>query len=194
MVKLSRLILRGDHMLFKNKDITLRHLQEKDKELLVKWLTNSLVLQYYEGRDNPHHLDQVEGKFYRRKDEATRCIVAYKGITIGYAQYYKVNPETSDITDYFEKENVYGMDQFIGETNYWNKGIGEKLVTSMVTFLLTEKHANTIIMDPQMTNERAIRCYEKCGFKKIRILPKHEFHEGEHRDCLLMEFTVRKDV
>ncbi|MBO1002556.1 GNAT family N-acetyltransferase [Pseudogracilibacillus auburnensis] len=180
-------------MLFKNKDITLRHLQEKDKELLVKWLTNPFVLQYYEGRDNPHHLDQVEGKFYRRKDEATRCIVEYKGVAIGYAQYYKVNPETSHITDYFEKENVYGMDQFIGETNHWNKGIGTKLVKSMITFLMTEKHANAIIMDPQMTNDRAIRCYEKCGFKKIRILPKHEFHEGIYRDCWLMEFTVRKD-
>ncbi len=42
-------------------------------------------------------------------------------------------------------------------------------------------------MDPQCRNARAIACYEKCGFKKIRILPRHEMHEGEMRDCQLVE-------
>ncbi|MDO6782400.1 GNAT family N-acetyltransferase, partial [Marinovum sp. 1_MG-2023] len=63
------------------------------------------------------------------------------------------------------------------------------LVRSMVDYLLEKKRADRVIMDPQRTNSRAIRCYEKCGFKKVRILPKHEFHEGELRDCWLIEFN-----
>jgi aminoglycoside 6'-N-acetyltransferase len=35
---------------------------------------------------------------------------------------------------------------------------------------------------------RAIRCYEKAGFTNIKLLPKHESHEGEYKDCWLMEF------
>jgi aminoglycoside 6'-N-acetyltransferase len=42
-------------------------------------------------------------------------------------------------------------------------------------------------MDPQTRNTRAIKCYKKCGFKKIKILPKRELHEGEYQDCLLIE-------
>lgn len=80
------------------------------------------------------------------------------------------------------------MDQFIGETEYWNRGLGTHLVKSMVTFLVEQKHAELVVMDPQTWNERAIRCYEKCGFKKVTLLPKNELHEGEYRDCWLIEY------
>lgn len=58
----------------------------------------------------------------------------------------------------------------------------------MVEYLIEQKQADIVVMDPQTWNERAIRCYEKCGFKKVKIMPKHEFHEGEYRDCLLIEY------
>ena len=85
-------------------------------------------------------------------------------------------------------EIIYGMDQFFGESAYWNKGIGTRLVRSMVKYLIEEKGADRIVMDPQTWNERAIRCYEKCGFEKVKFLPKRELHEGEYRDCWLMEW------
>ena len=49
------------------------------------------------------------------------------------------------------KEVIYGMDQFIGETSYWNKGIGTKLVSSVAKYLIREKGADRIVMDPQNT-------------------------------------------
>ena len=64
-------------------------------------------------------------------------------------------------------EIIYGTDQFFGEPSYWNKGIGTRLVSAMVKYLIEEKGANRIVMDPQTWNERAIRCYEKCGFEKV---------------------------
>ncbi|WP_325063423.1 GNAT family N-acetyltransferase [Gracilibacillus salitolerans] len=80
------------------------------------------------------------------------------------------------------------MDQFIGEEKYWNKGIGTLLVSSMVAFLIKHKNPDRIDMDPQTTNTRALHCYEKCGFKKVRILSNHELHEGDYQDCWLMEY------
>ncbi|WP_309138169.1 GNAT family N-acetyltransferase [Priestia megaterium] len=52
-----------------------------------------------------------------------------------------------------------------------------------------KKHSEKIVLDPQAWNQRAIACYEKCGFKKVKYLPKHEYHEGELRDCWLMEYS-----
>ncbi|MFJ5716914.1 GNAT family N-acetyltransferase [Neobacillus sp. NPDC093127] len=114
-------------------------------------------------------------------------MVEYEGVSIGYIQIYPINKKTSSIDDYDEKEIVFGMDQFIGEPDYWNRGIGTILVKSMVDYLIEQKQATRVIMDPQITNIRALACYEKCGFKKIRLLPKHEFHEGNYRECWLIE-------
>jgi aminoglycoside 6'-N-acetyltransferase len=46
-------------------------------------------------------------------------------------------------------------------------------------------------MVPQAWNERALRCYEKCGFVKKIFLKQHEWHEGEYRDCWLIEFSSK---
>ncbi|WP_435369165.1 GNAT family N-acetyltransferase [Priestia megaterium] len=84
---------------------------------------------------------------------------------------------------------MYGTDQFIGEIDYWDKGIGTRLMKLMIDHLMYKKHSEKIVLDPQAWNQRAIACYEKCGFKKVKYLPKHEYHEGELRDCWLMEYS-----
>jgi len=43
---------------------------------------------------------------------------------IGYIQFYLINDEELDTYDYKDYQGkIYGMDQFIGETEYWNQGI-----------------------------------------------------------------------
>ena len=174
-------------MLLKNGNLKVRKLEEKDKVLLVKWLTNPMVLEFYEGRDNPFTLEKVEKAFYPPEDDEVRCIVEFEDKAIGYIQFYPLDTETKNDYGYFE-ESVFGTDQFIGEVEYWNKGIGKLLVTSIVDFLIEEKKANKVVMDPRKGNTRAIRCYEKCGFKKVKLLPEYALHEGEYHDCWLMEY------
>lgn len=58
----------------------------------------------------------------------------------------------------------------------------------MIKFLIGHKNADRIVMDPQTRNTRAIKCYEKCGFNKVRLLPSSEFHEGKYQDCWLTEY------
>lgn len=84
-------------------------------------------------------------------------------------------------------ERIYGIDQFIGEPSLWARGIGTLLVSSMADFLFSQCGATRIIMDPKVRNGRALRCYEKCGFRQVRLLPNHELHEGVMQDCWLME-------
>lgn len=176
-------------MLFQNNKLTVRELEREDNYLLAKWLSDPAVLQFYDGRDNPFDLEKVNEKFYSLQDNIARCIIAFEGVEIGYIQYYLLNENTRKKYGYLDDKNVmYGMDQFIGETQYWNKGIGKVLIKAMVDYLITKKHVTKIVMDPQAWNKRAIRCYEKCGFKKISLLPGHELHEGEYRDCWLMEY------
>lgn len=174
-------------MLFQNGNLKVRKLEEKDNYLLAKWLSDPSILEFYEGRDNPFDLDKVNKVFYTSEDDEVICIVEFEGNEIGYIQFYKLDNETKKEYGYLD-ENIYGTDQFLGEVEYWNKGIGTLLVTSMVKFLIEDKKADRVVMDPQTKNARAIKCYEKCGFKKVRILPKRELHEGEYQDCWLIEY------
>ncbi|MBT2663456.1 GNAT family N-acetyltransferase [Bacillus sp. ISL-45] len=173
-------------MLFQNGSLIVRMLKEQDKHLLANWLSTPEVLEYYEGRDNPFDLDKVVKVFYASEDDEVKCIVEYEGIAIGFIQYYELDEDTKKKYGY-ETGRIFGTDQFIGEIDYWNKGIGTLLVSSMIEFLLNQMKADKIVMDPQVWNVRAIKCYEKCGFKKVKLLPDHEFHEGELRDCWLIE-------
>lgn len=178
-------------ILYKTGEITVRNIEIEDERLLVKWLSDAVVLEYYEGRDNPHDLEMVRDHFYGDDDEA-RCIFEYHEKPIGYIQFYQLDEEGKreyEIQDAQPNERIYGMDQFIGESEYWNKGIGEKLVKSMIHHLIHHEKADRIVMDPQTWNLRAIACYEKCGFKKVKVLKEHEKHEGELRDCWLIAYS-----
>jgi aminoglycoside 6'-N-acetyltransferase len=176
-------------LLYRTYEITVRKLEMKDEELLVSWLSNPKLLEYYEGRDRPHDVVMVRKHFYMDDDE-TRCIFEYHRKPIGYIQFYQLEEESRNEYGYNNSDvRIYGMDQFIGETEYWNKGIGTKLVKSMIDYLINYNKADKIVMDPQAWNERAIACYEKCGFKKVKLLKEHEKHEGRHRDCWLIEYS-----
>ena len=174
-------------ILFQNDSLKVRLLEEQDSLLLVKWLSNPTVLEFYEGRDNPFDLDKVKSVFYRSDDKDVKCIVEYENQAIGYIQFYPLEDETKKEYGYSD-ENVYGTDQFIGEVEYWNKGIGTSLVRAMTKYLIEKENADRVVMDPQTRNTRAIKCYEKCGFRKVKILPKRELHEGKYQDCWLIEY------
>lgn len=179
-------------MYFKREKLSVRSLERSDGALLAKWLSNPQVLQYYEGRDRPFDMDKVMKVFFNEKTDVNRCIIEFEGLEIGYIQYYSLDEETKKLYDYPSDLNIYGIDQFIGEVNYWNRGIGQLLIRSIVEFLIVYEQANKIVMDPQIWNERALRCYGKCGFRKVKLLPKHELHEGQYRDCWLIEYEARQ--
>jgi aminoglycoside 6'-N-acetyltransferase len=177
---------------FKRDKITVRLLENNDDVTLAKWLSDPQVLEYYEGRDRPHDVDLVREHYYNRDEgEAlTACIIQYDGIDIGYIQFYPINEEERILYGYGNYQGkIYGMDQFIGEPDFWNRGIGTELIKGMVEYLVNEEQADLIVMDPQVWNLRALRVYEKCGFKQKKFLPKHEWHEGEFRDCWVIEYN-----
>lgn len=176
-------------LLFEKANLRVRILTDNDADFLVKWLSNPLVLHYYAGRDKPHDIEMVK-KIFFQEDNEMKCIIEYDSNPIGYIQFYELDDEGKEKYGYTDMEGkIYGTDQFIGEVNYWNKGIGKLVVSSMIEYLITHLNASIIVMDPQTWNVRAISCYEKCGFKKIRLLPKNEWHEGELKDCWQMVYS-----
>ena len=136
--------------------IRIRTMVPDDSAVLLKWMTDMRVLEFYEGRDKRYTEELIYQDFFDNRNET-----------------------------------VYGMDQFIGEPDYWDRGIGTEYLKLVLQFLREEKQADAVIMDPHQDNVRAIKCYQKAGFRIIKSLPEHELHEGIMRDCYLMEYHFR---
>ncbi|MCF2145587.1 acetyltransferase [Desmonostoc muscorum LEGE 12446] len=189
-------------MLIQKDEITIHPMLDEmyDYELMAKWLTDKQVLEFYEGRDNPFPLERIIETYKPliKGDEAViPCILCYRNIAIGYLQYCAVNDLSETDRQLYcldETDNVYAIDLFIGETDYWNQGIGTKILSVVINYLFEEVQAEKIVIDPHVDNPRAIRCYEKCGFVKVKLLPAHELHEGEYSDCWLMAIAVKKSL
>ncbi|HKV28069.1 MAG TPA: GNAT family N-acetyltransferase [Candidatus Acidoferrales bacterium] len=167
-----------------------------DYRLMSKWLTDPRVLEFYDGRDNPLPLKQAAEKYSPRilsSEGVTPCFLLYRGTAIGYLQYDPVTEEVRASYDLGDSDvdGTYSMDLFIGETGYWGQGIGTQAVSLFLEYLFGIRAARKVVIDPHVDNFRAIRCYEKCGFRRVKILSKHELHEGEYRDSCLMELDVK---
>ena len=77
--------------------------------------------------------------------------------------------------------NWPGRDAFvglgIGETDYWSKGYGTDVMNVLLRFAFTEINLRRVSLGVFEYNSRAIRSYEKAGFR----------HEGRLRNLLLRE-------
>lgn len=120
----------------KKDNIRIRNLIDKDYSLLLKWLTDKRVLGFYEGRDKKYNLKKIEKEFSEEwEDEIIRVIIEYQDKPIGYGQIYKMYDDLYSNYHYPKgNEIVYGMDQFIGEPDYWNRGNGTKYVKMVIDF------------------------------------------------------------
>lgn len=58
---------------------------------------------------------------------------------------------------------------FIGNKKYWNKGYGTEAMNLLLDYSFNLLNMNSIFLRVHSFNERAIRCYKKCGFKEIGI-------------------------
>jgi aminoglycoside 6'-N-acetyltransferase len=160
--------------------------EPQDYELMSKWLTDERVLEFYEGRDNPSGLDRILAKFgprVRGENKVVPCILEHNDTPVGYMQYYPVSTGGYGIE---AVEGVFGVDLFIGEPTLWDRGIGTRALKMLVRHMFSTLDAARVVIDPVVTNERAIRCYEKSGFRRVKVLPRAELHEGELRDVWLM--------
>lgn len=175
-------------MRIENDSIRIRDFAESDLPLMLKWLTDDRVLEYYEGRDVRFTMATLAAHFLEEIPKGFRLIIEYENQPVGYGQAYQLSGELFEEYDYPDNGKVvYAMDQFIGEPAYWNRGIGSASLQMMASYLKTSKGADRILLDPHKNNYRAIRAYEKAGFRIIKSLPEHELFEGKKEDCWLME-------
>jgi RimJ/RimL family protein N-acetyltransferase len=74
----------------------------------------------------------------------------------------------------------------LGERDYWGKGYGTDAMRLMLRFAFTELNLHRVSLDVFEYNTRAIRSYEKVGFKHEGRLRQAVHRDGQRCDLLYM--------
>ncbi|MEQ7052780.1 GNAT family N-acetyltransferase [Paenibacillaceae sp. P-4] len=186
-----------DVMLASDGQVSIRKMSYADEDfvLLYKWLNDKKILSFIEGPRTRFTWEQIIGKYgprARGEHYVTPCIIEFNNASIGYLQFYPLQQD--EIHEYGAKldQPQFGLDIFIGETDFWDKGIGTLALKLIIRYLFTEREVEDIYIDPQIVNVRAIKSYEKCGFNKIKVLHERELFDGEYKDTQLMRITLEE--
>jgi len=75
------------------------------------------------------------------------------------------------------------------------KGLGPEALRLLVGWLTTERNHHRVTIDPAVANARAVRAYEKVGFRPIGVARDYERGpDGTWHDNLLMDLLAREFV
>ncbi len=155
-----------------------------DLPLMRRWLETPHVREWWGEPDTEigYMRDMIEGR-----DTTRPFIFSVDGEPAGYIQYWFIghHQNATWIADHpwlaELPADAVGVDLSIGDAGKLGQGIGSGALRAFTHRLIDEGH-RTIIIDPDPANARAVRAYEKAGFRAIQQLL------GRTGDVLIMQF------
>jgi RimJ/RimL family protein N-acetyltransferase len=147
-----------------------RLLTEEDLPTLLEWLQRPHLAGWWEGCDSLEELKEEYLPLMDERPQTKGYIASLDGTSIGYIQSY-VAMDAGDGWWAEERDpGVRGIDQFLADEGQLGRGIGTQMVRSFTALLFEDPAVTRIQADPSPQNERAIRCYEKAGFRKAGMI------------------------
>src|SRR6187200_1628686 len=135
-----------------------------DLPLVRRWLAEPHVAQWW--GDTCEQFELVSGDL--AVEAMDQFIVATDARPFGYIQCY--DPDVwpgNGLGDH--PKGTRGIDQFIGELAMVDRGHGSAFIRVFIDRLLASGTPR-VITDPDPANARAIRAYEKAGFRRDRLV------------------------
>lgn len=150
----------------------------EDIEKFTEWLNDFQVTDYTGRSANILTLEEEKEYLTNSKEKYVTVIVTKdEDKMIGTVGIEKV--------DFISRTGTLGI--FIGEKNYRNKGYGTEAIKLIIEFAFQYLNLNNIMLEVMSYNERAIKCYEKCGFKEFGRRHQSVYMNGKYYDKIYME-------
>jgi ribosomal protein S18 acetylase RimI-like enzyme len=86
--------------------------------------------------------------------------------------------------------HVANLFSFYVKPSFRGQGIGDQLLTKALEKLRAMDQMKKVRLAVNVEQRSAIRLYERFGFKKIDILNREIFHQGQYYDELIMELVL----
>ena len=144
-------------------DYVFRPMTTADLPLLQRWLSLPHVRQWWGDPDEQYAL--VSGDL--DEPAMAQFIFSAVGSPFGYLQCYDLTEWNTGFGP--QPQGTRGIDLFIGEPDMIERGHGSALLRRFVDDRL-RKGLPRMVTDPDPVNARAIRAYEKAGFRRDRLV------------------------
>ena len=158
----------------------LRPLREDDLLHLVRWFNTPDVRHWLHASDRPDDtLETVTERFLTNWDPARNVLWIIETLdarAIGTVMFLDIDPH----------HRRAELAVSIGESAYWDSGFGTDAVRQSLQFAFEDLALRRVDLITDADNERAARCYEKCGFVREGLLRERRLRFGKPIDMLVM--------
>lgn len=150
-----------------------KQFQSSDLRIIKPWLLTPAVKLWYPDSDYIEDLEE-----HLEDARIQMQLVCFKGQPFAYVQDYDIHGwEDHHLS--FLPPGSRGLDSFIGKPDMIGCGHGTNYIRLIINSLFKDG-VPALGIDPHPDNGKAIRAYEKVGFKRNKTV------SSEWGDCLLM--------
>ena len=164
--------------------VYLSPMNPEDAEIYAKWLSNPNINQYL-SLHNSLVTKEGEQDYLNKfcKEEFHLAIIKKENDEL-------IGNIGLEGLDY--KNGTCELGIFIGDENNLGKGYGTEAVKLLTEFAFKELRLHSIYLRTYDFNERAIKSYEKCGFKEFGRRHESRFTDGKYHDMVYMELINKE--
>ncbi len=168
--------LVGDNIYLSPKGVS-----DEEIEKFTEWM-NDFQVTDYTGRSGQivtlsEEKEWLENSVKNTSNRNFNIIESKDNKLIGTVGLEKIN--------WIERNAVLGI--FIGDTDYRNNGYGTEAIKLLLEYGFRYLNLHSIRLDLLSINERAHKCYLKCGFKDTGKSREEIFLNGKYYDKLHMD-------
>jgi len=154
--------------------VALRPVTPDDAAALAEILADPTVAPWWGTFD----AEKLRHDVIEPPSEVASFVIDVEGSVAGLIQYSEENEP-----DYRHA----GIDIAVG-SSWQGRGIGPDAIRTLARHLFEERGHHRLTIDPAVANDRAIRAYERVGFRPVGIMRAYERGaDGVWHDGLLMD-------
>lgn len=177
-------------MIIQGNKVALRPMEPEEVTLIHVWANDPDVMPFWYGEEKTREQIKADWKRHYFSDNdlySGRCFAILKGTNpvgnpIGMINYNRIDRDNRSVD----------IDMIIGQKKDWGQGYGTDALRTFVRYLFDRFDLNRIWLGTYTYNKRAIRAYEKAGFKREGVLREDARIGGKFVDTVVLSLLRRE--
>lgn len=159
--------------------IYLRPLEMDDIDFFILWLNDEEIRRYLKRTSPLNRLREkgfIENLYKDDRDTVLGIVLKESDQLIGNIALHGISIPYRHAS----------LGIFIGDKGSWSKGYGTEALKLMLSYGFDQLNLHRVFLTVLSFNARAIRAYEKAGFRREGAFREHVYQDGKYHDVYYM--------
>ena len=158
--------------------VVLRPVEEDDLPLILRW-QNHPEVWWYMDYEQPFSLEDIREDEAQSRAEGFPFVITVDGRPIGRI----------GLNGFRRRDRICSLYLYIGEPAYWGSGYARDALMALLRHAFDRFDLHQVELWTLAANDRVIRVYERCGFRREASLRDRSFKDGVFVDRVVMSVT-----